>query len=90
MRSRQEKDPVLAAPGRATSQRRGIVVSNSIPRNRPVVKQAARLSDLRRRFNQAVLAEDWANAKRLQRQYHDAERARRRELLQQARDRGRP
>jgi len=79
--------PVLAAPGGATIQRRGLVVSNSIPRTTEL-SSPARLSDLRRQYNSAILAKDWAAAERLQRAYHAAERERRRELLQQAAARG--
>ena len=42
------------------------------------------LADLRRRYNGAVAAERWQDAAQLQRQYYDAERRRRAELLRQA------
>ena len=47
------------------------------------------LADLRQRYNAAVLGKRWAEAAQLQRQYHDAERRRRGELLRQAREVGR-
>ena len=42
------------------------------------------LADLRRRYNAAVVAERWQDAKQLQRAYQEAERRRRAELLRQA------
>ena len=44
------------------------------------------LADLRRRYNAAVVAERWQDAKQLQRAYQEAERRRRLELLEQARE----
>ena len=42
------------------------------------------LGRLRREYQAAILGERWADAAQLQRQYHDAERRRRAELLRQA------
>jgi len=79
---------VLAALGGATKGAAGAISSrNSIPRTTEL-SSPARLSDLRRQYNSAILAKDWAAAERLQRAYHAAERERRRELLHQARQRG--
>ena len=93
MGTRQRKSPpVLDTPaGGATSQRRGLVVSNIVPQTPHAVKRQSltgNLADLRRQYNQAILAKDWAAAERLQRAYHQAERERRAELLRQAWQRG--
>jgi len=89
-RTRQRKSPEwLARGGR---QLGGTALLSTRPlytQTAPLVKQVTRLADLRRQYNQAVLAERWADARRLQREYHAAERERRRELLQQAAARGR-
>ena len=87
----KRKSPGVGLPGQATTNSGGRLLSTTpvYTRNAPRVKQVACLADLRRQYNQAVLAKDWAAAERLQRAYHQAERERRAELLQQAVARGR-
>ena len=94
MGTRQRKSPpVLDTPaGGATSQRRGLVVSNIVPQTPHAVKRQSltgNLADLRKAYQTAILGKRWAEAARLQRRYHQVERQRRRELLQQAAARGR-
>ena len=89
MRARGKKSPEWLARGGQSSNAAGRL--SAIPiigANRSPVKRQP-LAQLRRQYNQAVLAEDWAAAERLQRAYHQAERERRAELLQQAVARGR-
>ena len=90
MRARQ-KSPGVGHPGQEANKRGG---RSFATHNDSIEISAAQapvlpLSDLRRQYNQAVLAKDWAAAERLQRAYHAAERERRAELLRQARQRGR-
>jgi len=87
----EKKSPVWQAPG-GTTTNSGARLASTIPvytRNALPVKQVACLADLRRQYNTAILAKDWAEAERLQREYHAAERERRAELLHQAAERGR-
>ena len=89
MRARQ-KSPGVGHPGQEANKRggRSFATHNDSMKMPAAQAPVLPLSDLRRQYNSAILAKDWAAAERLQRAYHAAERERRRELLQQARDRG--
>ena len=88
MRARGKKSPEWLARGGQSSNAAGRL--SAIPiigANRSPVKRQP-LAQLRQAYNTAILAKDWAEAERLQREYHAAEQERRRELLRQARQRG--
>ena len=90
MRARGKKSPEWLARGGQSSNAAGrLSAVPIIGFNRPPVKQVAQLAQLRQAYNAAILTRRWAEAERLQRAYHDAEQERRRELLRQARERGR-
>lgn len=92
------KRKTTAAPGKRNGgenrARRALKFTSILPQNASPVKNQSRqttteLARLRREYQAAILSERWDDAKRFQRQYHDAERRRRRELLHQARGAGR-
>jgi len=88
--SRQKNTATRAANSRGGNDKaRGALNVNYMihetpPKGKTQSRQAqTELADLRRRYNAAILGKRWAEAARLQRAYHAAERRRRAELLRQ-------
>lgn len=89
--TRQEK--AACADTQAAGQQKGaastrllspMVLDSRQKRNTQTCQATTELGGLRRRYNAAIVAENWQEAAALQRAYRQAEKQRRRELLDQA------